>query len=123
MLLTESEAKARWCPHARIPLYAASPADEESPASANRPMPGTSAYASNATQDATRCIASGCMAWRFAQMEPPRFVVRELDPVEMASWQRERAGEAGYLEVTARDPQEPVAIEAVTRLGYCGLAG
>lgn len=67
--LLESEAKKRWCPHARIPLYGTSPTDEEGPAGANRPPPsltaGNTRMVVEAVAAATRCIGSDCMAWRW----------------------------------------------------------
>ena len=58
MYLTEDEARQKWCPHARVPLAA-------------------DGYTGNRMDDTTgaivpefgsRCIASQCMAWRWASL-------------------------------------------------------
>ena len=65
MTLTEDDAKQRWCPHVRVPAYEAQPTEEEGPASANRsPCEATQMHIAR-MHAATRCIGSGCMAWRW----------------------------------------------------------
>lgn len=59
--MTEDEAKTKWCPFVR----AASP---DGAAAWNRSSFIT--YEHEARQ-ATRCIASACMAWRWSEKQPP----------------------------------------------------
>lgn len=55
--MTEDEAKTKWCPFARVPMSYL----DNSPAPAvNRAYSGNSAY------EGSLCIASACMAWRWA---------------------------------------------------------
>ena len=58
MLLTEDEAKTKWCPHARQAVDTSR--DPAMAATANRD--GTGHYGA----DNCNCIAAGCMAWRWA---------------------------------------------------------
>ncbi len=122
MLLREDEARQRWCPHARIPLYAAKPAEVESPASANRPMPGTDAHVLESIDRATRCISSGCMAWRW---EPMRRVA--VAKGSLTDEDRRALAEAGpsgtYIEVVPMQDGPGPLPEPMPRYGYCGLAG
>jgi hypothetical protein len=53
--MTEDEAKTKWCPFARV--Y-----DES--AAANRACIEASPIEEEDLQNKTRCLASGCMAWR-----------------------------------------------------------
>lgn len=64
-LMTEEEARARWCPFARVPLYAAQPVQEESPTAANRAPPGASDSTRAGVDRETRCLGGECMAWRW----------------------------------------------------------
>lgn len=98
MMLTEADAKTRWCPHVGA-----------------RASPDASPTTRDAIDRATRCIGSACMAWRFAAV--PGMIVRSVPPQELASWQRQQPNE--YIEVA---PIEP-ALPPVERMGYCGLAG
>ena len=52
-MMTEEEAKKRWCPMARVHI--------------SRSLSGSEYYSNNrlALHDLTTCIASGCMAWRW----------------------------------------------------------
>ena len=97
MLLTESEAKTKWCPHVRIQFVGqaanrigefnfriASAADRE--------------YFDNQQKDCN-CIASACSQWRWADKAPFSGVPRT---------------QAECDELNTR--QAP-------RRGYCGLAG
>lgn len=56
MLVTETEAKTKWCPMARV---VGAPGSEAAGISWNR-YPGDASPASSAC-----CIASGCMMWRW----------------------------------------------------------
>jgi hypothetical protein len=68
MLLTEDQAKQRWCPHARSVGYLNTSNTNTAIAGYNRDHPSGQIPA---------CIASSCMAWRFN--EPKQ--VRDLDLV------------------------------------------
>lgn len=52
MILTEDEAKTKWCPFVRAPLSVEWPNSPASPAI-------------NSLSDSFRCIASECMAWQW----------------------------------------------------------
>jgi hypothetical protein len=54
--LTEEDAREKWCPFARADAYPAS----ESSVTVNR-------EGSSFTRKACLCIASNCMAWRWAE--------------------------------------------------------
>ncbi len=120
MMLTEDDARQRWCPHARVAFYAPHATSDEGPAAVNRDTPDPAAkfdeYRAN-VHAATRCVGSACLAWRWAPM--PRMVVSRdsLTDADLAvladpSW-------GGVIEYR-RDGDLP---QTVTRLGYCGLAG
>ena len=58
--ITESEAKTKWCPFSRVGFQGG--------ASVNRhPMDYYPGRPSEGVVEDTRCIASGCMAWRVAE--------------------------------------------------------
>jgi hypothetical protein len=61
MLVTEDKAKETWCPYALVRNYSTA---------VNR---GRVGYVSDdnekATEDFTKCKASGCMAWRWHDLE------------------------------------------------------
>ena len=54
MLLTEDEAKTKWCPFVRASIYEAADND----VSGNRAGP---------LRESGGCIASACMAWRWGE--------------------------------------------------------
>lgn len=93
MLLTEEEAKTKWCPQMRQPQFVMTTIQGASPVVVG---------GSNADQDGMRfprhnCIASACMAWRWWDAAGP-LCSDEGRPLE--------------------DAPDPSA-----RRGYCGLAG
>lgn len=99
MLLSEAEAQTRWCPHIRVARN--EPLDQ----TRNIDEPGNSVIVAGCNSDALgrtripvacRCIASGCMAWRWAGWETT------FDTVAPAPRPMDRVG---------------------PRLGFCGLAG
>ncbi|WP_332764010.1 hypothetical protein [Phenylobacterium sp.] len=100
--MTEDEAKAKWCPFARVVCY-----DDQAPPGyippANRAAIKEAGELSiNENPEHARCIASACMAWRtrsqwrWADIEPP-------------------AWHSGGVDTT-----QPVEVRLD---GYCGLAG
>lgn len=57
MIVTEQEARTKWCPHARVASY-----NEQS--ARNRTADGT-------LMAASRCMASACMAWKWKHNHSP----------------------------------------------------
>lgn len=96
MIVTEEQARLMWCPEVRVPSYHYRADEGDGPASSNRFMPSDDKLS---TQPAVlRCIASGCMAWRWSD-----------DPANEPD--AERADEASER------------IRAGYAVGYCGKAG
>jgi hypothetical protein len=58
--MTEAEARTKWCPFARVFVLI-----DEGPA-VNRARAGAPPSEQADMQERTRCIASGCMAWRWS---------------------------------------------------------
>ncbi|WP_454021255.1 hypothetical protein [Azospirillum sp. Marseille-Q6669] len=60
MMMTEEEARTKWCPHARASDQA------DPPSSVNR-------VRTNKPDGDCLCVASGCMAWRWSEEDctPP----------------------------------------------------
>lgn len=120
-LMTEEEARARWCPFARVPLYAAQPVQEESPTAANRAPPGANDATRAGVERETRCLGAGCMAWRWA---PAPLFVKARDAFTEAQTEglrimELRDGPGVMLGVPADDP----VLLAEPQRGSCGLAG
>ena len=94
---TESEARGKWCPFARVIVEAK---DEIGIAAANR-MPGVGgAPDPDLDWPSPRCIASDCAAWRWGKAD-----IRDFDMKRLGA-------------------QAPGAAIPDTRLvGFCGLAG
>jgi hypothetical protein len=69
-MLTEAQAKEKWCPFARVaePWRWANSGEPQHPASVNR---GSDALL-EAGNLGTRCLGSGCMAWRSTALIVPR---------------------------------------------------
>ncbi len=64
-MITESEAKEKWCPFARVGVHAGSGG-----AAVNRyPVPEV--------QKDANCIGSACMAWRWRTPVPPGITPEE----------------------------------------------
>lgn len=75
-MLTEEEAKGKWCPFARVALdYGEGTAGSRMVASANR---GWADLADHLNVD-SRCIASQCMAWRPAVLPHQRNLPNPAD--------------------------------------------
>jgi hypothetical protein len=100
-MLTEEEARKKWCPYARTleQDVAFNPVSEK--------WEATFAGVNRSVQDSDRhrCIASGCMAWRF---EPDR-------------WRHKRGGEE-WTETRETNGYGGRGLKLPTS-GYCGLAG
>lgn len=107
-MLTEAEAKTKWCPFARVAHQMASGAVV---ASGNRVKDAKSWGAASGSL----CIASSCMAWRSV----PVHDIRERHLVSKATGKRVNAGFSPDVEWRLDDPSEPEP----TPTGYCGLAG
>ncbi len=93
MLLTETEARDRWCPHARV-IYGGP--------TFNRLGELSTANPTELNPEICRCIASACMAWRWGEWA--------LTDV------RTTTEDGRPMVVQVDDRSQP------TR-GYCGLAG
>lgn len=87
--MTEDEAKTKWCPFTRV-------GEQASGAAENRP------------DGSYNCIASGCMAWRWAQKPNP-------------DWKEQNGMMVSY---PPRDTRydEPMYVEDRTH-GHCGAFG
>lgn len=97
-MLTEDEAKTKWCPFARVRgKY------DDGPTSAFNRCPPFD----NALVPECRCIASECMAWRQGLKRNP-------------DWKPRHGMMSGIEEHP--DAREPPYIVDAER-GYCGLAG
>jgi hypothetical protein len=81
MIISEDAARNRWCPHARSFYHNGS-----SVTSANRDIPGGNIPA---------CIASHCLAWRWAEAKR----IKDIDLVTSD------------------------VVDLPPRLGFCGLSG
>jgi hypothetical protein len=99
MIVTETEAKEKWCPFARVGIHAANRSyddvDEELPSAWFRPTEPSN----EGNPNEAHCIGSRCMMWRWVPSDP-----KELP-------HRYSFNEAGKPERIENDP---------TR-GYCGL--
>jgi hypothetical protein len=65
-VITEEEARKKWCPFARVLVDRQS--NDENITSANR-LENLGVGGCDLDWDAPRCIASECMAWRVAKTE------------------------------------------------------
>ena len=93
MLLTEAEARTKWCPHTRG-IYSGSAFNRLGELSPGNPA--------ELNPEVCRCIASDCMAWRWGEWAPTDVHTITEDGRPMV--------------VQVEDRARP------TR-GYCGLAG
>lgn len=111
-MLTEDEAKAKWCPFARI-CVSEKDGSEASVASFNRIA---HRQTSNLlTPHAANCIASACMAWRWASPTP---IILDDGSEETHEWLLSRGwtrGREAFVGIEMNPPKTPQ--------GYCGLAG
>lgn len=61
-MLTESEAKTKWCPHARV----ARVTDSGAGVAGNRVSDQNTLFCGDSNPTSARWLASACMAWRWA---------------------------------------------------------
>ena len=61
VVMTEDRAATKWCPFSRVALVQGMAANRTA-------TMGTGGYAD--VQEETRCLGSGCMAWRWDQVVP-----------------------------------------------------
>lgn len=99
MILTEVEAKQRWCPYA---FPATREPEERRGFFAGVRSLAINRYEAGEPIHACRCIGSKCMAWRWALVE-----------IDFAT----------KGPVTQGTPLGMVSYERSTTRGYCGLAG
>lgn len=107
-MMTEEEAKTKWCPFARVSMR---DAEGRTTRPRNRVVElnkqGAVAHEFSSNLVGARCIASACMAWRFGE-------------------QLCRHKERGTLHaLCAMDPgmSDHASYELEPLKGYCGLAG
>ena|SRR3990167_11273489 len=97
-MLTEDEAKTKWCPWVRF----VTPSAED-----NAPRNRLSAEYPERIEDWNRCIGSACMMWRWTEKPNP-----DWKPDSPMPWYPQEHP----------DDKPALYIEDKTR-GYCGLAG
>jgi len=110
-MLTESDAKQRWCPWARAEI---TDGDGSPLASANR-LAAVGHEGPDIEWPDARCIASDCMAWRWDELRD----TRERKLVNKKTGAEEFSGTTADTEWVLVNPLERMP----QRMGYCGLAG
>lgn len=103
MIVTEADAKEKWCPEARSVV--------DGDFSANRRYYGEH-------DSGSMCLGSSCMKWRW-MMAPMQLVAHE--PRE--GWEHVTAEEAPQHDEEREFWLEPRAEAMKRRRGYCGAAG
>ncbi|WP_188260832.1 hypothetical protein [Azospirillum tabaci] len=103
MLMTEEQARTKWCPKARASDQA------EPPLSINR-------VRTNKPDGDCLCIASDCMAWRWAgEKTAYQRLVGRNDPTPEPPW-----APTGRVSTAGREVWE---MDAGSRQGFCGAFG
>lgn len=107
MILTEEEARTKWCPEARVAI------DAQGYSAANRFGDDGKSYLGSQTF----CIGSACMAWRWEG----DWSDQKIHPNTLEAW-------AKYGWVKVDDPFEgddgTITVRyAGRRVGFCGKAG
>ena len=118
MLVTEEEAKERWCPFARAPGRMLGRRENGDSMDVVGFCPQNRGYATGVPLDNCRCIASQCMAWRWQPLQADQPF---MDAVKA---RMEEAGEpmskaTKYVRAHLAElglPDKPYR-------GICGLAG
>lgn len=109
--MNEAEAKTKWCPFARTGVYAGTGG-----IAVNRHC--TDGDKEPLIRDETRCIGSGCMAWRGKE---------EKERIQFERMGEKPKGE-GWNCVLEDKGRENFVIKSIWErgkemVGYCGLAG
>lgn len=121
MLRTEAQAQETWCPFARVREYVSDdPADNPV---INRLFAGD-------PDDGAMCLASRCMAWRWARPEVMKRVLGAADRMALVEPARPAIVPKTW-EFRPHDPDEdtracwmqPEEEARAERPGFCGLAG
>lgn len=120
MLLTEAEAKTKWCPFVRL-VGGAQAADTTGGADVSSGVSGynrvlISGSSNYLTPHAGRCVASECMAWRWGPESQPKWEVTFEG--EKQEWNWDPSNHSAY-----KDRVKDVKRADVGRTGRCGLAG
>lgn len=133
-MLTEKEARERWCPFSRLVAMDGDITHAGAPTGYNRPDSKTLGIPSSAN-----CIGSLCMAWRWSQMEEDvRYfrstagirceggdddetpLIEPARPADVEDWMFWNGGEYEHLRIGWHESDDH--FRARSR-GYCGLAG
>lgn len=104
MIVTEEQAKTKWCPFARVPF-------------GNRTVNGNRGFDGHPDESKALCIGSACMAWR--ELHPRQ--TREDHSgasIDMASI----ASKTNRI-VRREGPHGSYGRLVLDAVGYCGLAG
>lgn len=109
-MLTEDQAKTKWCPFVRQAAILQDPV--AGVAAVNRATPPDGEHH---RLEFVSCIGSDCMAWRPVRVHDHRS--RHL--ISKATGKRVNAGYSPEVEWQLDDPNEPEPAPC----GYCGLAG
>lgn len=120
MLLTEEEAKKRWCPMARVSIGG------KLPSSMNRLQTiGKDSDGETVTEGklrlpvGARCIASECMAWRWREDRLQNVEQEAAEKLVAEGWQA-----VAFRLVGPRGLHTKVCtLTRKTDHGYCGLSG
>lgn len=114
-MLTEAEAKTKWCPKAL---------------NATDTINTFNRYENGEAAHNCLCIASACMAWRWAERIPAPKFFKSSDVRATSEPPRPDHVPASYAFVPYDDVEgdaagwaEPEESCKARRLGYCGLAG
>jgi hypothetical protein len=96
MMYVEEDAKARWCPFARV-------LEGEAPGAAGVNRSGPSA--------SYNCVGATCMAWRIGELAKKK--IQSTVP----------GGDTFWVDVAEAQYKGRPALETRDARGYCGLAG
>lgn len=117
-LLTEQEAKERWCPYAHALFFAERKDKPDALLSENRDFAGRG-------HKTCCCLASGCMAWRWAEpsheLDEEREVVKTGVPSAMGGINTKPKGDED--DYAQEERVITYSRKNMARHGFCGLAG
>ncbi|KTS02514.1 hypothetical protein SB2_25530 [Methylobacterium radiotolerans] len=105
--LTHAQASEMWCPFGRLAVKLEDETGATGIAAANRTLNG----------DGTRCLTTGCMAWRGIPSDNGESKIEGI---------RRRRAETGCTLVAAKDYVEThpdYLHRQASECGYCGIAG